>query len=83
MSVGMSKRVYKEMVKEMNIIASQEDASQQQRASEVCDHSFIFLCTCTNLFIILNTNFQLFCCRKENKMEPNQHIRQDDKEKKG
>jgi hypothetical protein len=64
----------------MNIIASQEDASQQQRASEVCDHSFIILCK-SNLFIILNTIFQLFCCRKENKMEPDQHIRQDNKEK--
>jgi hypothetical protein len=29
MLVGMSKRVYKEMVKEMNIITSREDASQQ------------------------------------------------------
>ena len=64
----------------MNLIASHEDASQQQCALEVCDHSFILLCT-LNLFIILNTNFQLFCCTKENKMEPNQHIRQDDKEK--
>ena len=82
MSVGISKRVYKEMVKEMNIIASQEDASQQQRASEVCDHSFILLCT-SNSFIILNTNFQLFCCKKENKLEPIQHIRHDDKEEKG
>jgi len=27
MPVGMSKKVYKEMVKEMNIIASHEDAS--------------------------------------------------------
>jgi hypothetical protein len=77
----MSKRVYKEMVKEMNIIASHEDAFQQQRASKVCDHSFILLWT-SNLFIILNVIFQLFCCRKEKKMEPNQHIRQDDKEKK-
>jgi hypothetical protein len=51
MSVGMSKKVYKEMVKEMNIIASQEEASQQQRASEVCNHSFILLCT-SNLIII-------------------------------
>jgi hypothetical protein len=51
MPVGMSKRVYIEMVKEMNIIASQEDVSQQQRASKVCDHSFILLCT-SNLFII-------------------------------
>jgi hypothetical protein len=33
MSIGMSKRVYKKMVKEMNIIASQGDASQQQRPS--------------------------------------------------
>ena len=51
MLVGMFKRVYKEKVKEINIIASQEDASQQQRASEVHDHSFILLCT-LNLIII-------------------------------
>jgi hypothetical protein len=35
MPVGMSKKVYKEMVKEMDIIASQEEPSQQQRASNV------------------------------------------------
>jgi hypothetical protein len=33
MSVGMPKKVYKEMVKEMNIISSHVDASQQQHAS--------------------------------------------------
>jgi hypothetical protein len=33
MLVGMSKKVYKVIVKEMNIIASQEEASQQQHAS--------------------------------------------------
>ena len=32
MSVGMSKKVYKEMVKEMDIIALWEEPSQQQRA---------------------------------------------------
>ena len=37
-SVGMSKKVYKEMEKEMNIIASREEGYQQQRASEVCNH---------------------------------------------
>ena len=31
-------KVYKEMVKEMNIIALQEESSQQQRASEVSKH---------------------------------------------
>ena len=37
--VGMSKKVYKEMVKEMDKIASQEEPSQQQRASNViCNH---------------------------------------------
>jgi hypothetical protein len=50
MPIGMSKKVYKEMVKEMNIIASQEEASQR-RASEVCNHSFILLCT-SNLIIL-------------------------------
>jgi hypothetical protein len=35
MLVGMSKKVYKEMVKEMDIIASQKDPSQQQHASNV------------------------------------------------
>ena len=40
MPVGMSKKVYKEMVKEMNKITSQEEPSQQQRASNViCNHS--------------------------------------------
>ena len=38
MLVGMYKKVYKDMVKEMDIIASQEDPSQQQRASNVCNH---------------------------------------------
>jgi hypothetical protein len=38
MSVGMFKKVYKEMVKEIDIIASQEELSQQQRASNVCNH---------------------------------------------
>ena len=42
MLVGMSKKVYKEMVKELDIIASQEELSQQQRASNVCNH-WIFL----------------------------------------
>ena len=35
MPVGMSKKVYKEMVKEMDKIASQEEPYQQQRASNV------------------------------------------------
>ena len=38
MPLGMSKKVYREMVKKMNIIASRDDPSQQQRASEVCHH---------------------------------------------
>ena len=39
MLVGMSKNVYKEMVKEMDKIASPEEPSQQQRASNViCNH---------------------------------------------
>ena len=39
MPVGMSKKVYKEMVKEMDKIASQDEPSQQQRASNViCNH---------------------------------------------
>ena len=39
MPVGMSKKVYKEMVKEMDKIASQEEPSQQQHASNViCNH---------------------------------------------
>ena len=37
--VRMSKKVYKEMVKEMDKISSQENPSQQQRASNViCNH---------------------------------------------
>ena len=35
MIVGMSKKVYKEMVKEMEKNASREEPSQQQRASNV------------------------------------------------
>ena len=39
MRVGMSKKVYKEIVKDMDKIASQEESSQQQRASNViCNH---------------------------------------------
>ena len=39
MPIGMSKKVYKEMVKEMDIIASHEEPFQQQRASNViCNH---------------------------------------------
>ena len=35
MPVGMAKKVYKDMVKEMDKITSQEEPSQQQRASNV------------------------------------------------
>ena len=42
MPVGMSKNVYKEMVKELDIIASQDELYQQQHASNVCNH-WIFL----------------------------------------
>ena len=39
MLVGMSKKVYKEMVKEMDKIASLEEPSQQQLDSNViCNH---------------------------------------------
>ena len=39
MPVGMSKKVYKEMVKEMDKIASLEEPSQQLLASNViCNH---------------------------------------------
>ena len=39
MPVGMSKKVYKDMVKEMDKIAAQEEPSQQQHASNViCNH---------------------------------------------
>ena len=39
MLVGMSKNVYKEMVKEMDIISLHEEPSQEQRASNVvCNH---------------------------------------------
>jgi hypothetical protein len=37
-------KVYKEMVKEMSIIASQDEPSQQQHASNTCIHQ-LFLCT--------------------------------------
>ena len=35
MPVGMSKKVYKEMIKEMDKIASREEPSQQKCASNV------------------------------------------------
>ena len=78
MWVGMSKKVYKEMVKEMDKIASQEELSQQQRASNVICNYWIFRSLGT-----LNINFQEFSCRKEKKMEPSQHIKHNDKEEKG
>ena len=43
MPVGMSKKVYKEMVKEMDIIASHKEPPQQQRASNVICNNWIFL----------------------------------------
>ena len=42
-SVGVCKKVYKESVKEIDIIASQEDPSQQQHASNVWNHYFLGL----------------------------------------
>ena len=42
MPVGMSKKVYKEMVKEMDKITSQEEPSQQQLASNVICNNWIF-----------------------------------------
>ena len=42
MPVGMSKKLYKEMVKEMDKIASREEPSQQQRASNVICNHWIF-----------------------------------------
>ena len=43
MPAGMSKNVYKGMVKEMDKNASQEEPSQQQRASNViCNHWFFW-----------------------------------------
>ena len=38
MSVGMSKKVCKEMVKEMDIIASHEEPSQQCASNVRCNH---------------------------------------------
>ena len=77
MPIGMSKQVYKEMVKQTSIIASQQEPSQQQCESNVCIHRF-FLCT-QNLIIKCNINFQLFCCCIIKKMEHVLHIGRDDK----
>ena len=53
MPVGMSKKVYKEMVKEMDIIASHEEPYQQQRASNViCNHWIFWLGTINKQFSI-------------------------------
>jgi hypothetical protein len=41
MSIGMSTKVWKNIVKEINIIVSQEEPSQLQCASEACNHLFI------------------------------------------
>ena len=38
--IGMSKKVYNEMFKEMDIIASQEEPSQLECALNVCNHLF-------------------------------------------
>ena len=43
--VGLSENVYKEMVKEMYILALQEGSSQQQRASNVWNLWFLWLYT--------------------------------------
>ena len=42
MLVGMSKKFYKDMVKEINIIALQEESCQQKHASNVGNHELIF-----------------------------------------
>ena len=69
--VGISKKVYKEMVKEMDKIASLEEPSQQQLASNViCNHSFFRSLAKKINNLALNINFQVFSCRKEKKMEP-------------
>jgi hypothetical protein len=64
------------MVEEMSIIALQTELSQQQ-----CPLNYVvidfFLCT-KILITTWNINFQFFyCCIKEKKMEPIQHIKQD------
>jgi len=38
MLVGISKKLYKEIIKEMNKITLREEPSQQQCALEVCNH---------------------------------------------
>ena len=53
MPVGISKKVYKEMVKEMDIIALHKEPSQQQRASNViCNHLVFRLGTINKQFSI-------------------------------
>ena len=84
MPIGISKKVYKETVKEMDKIALQEEPSQQQRASNViCNHWIFRSLDTINKQFSININFQVVSCRKEKKMEPIQHIKQDDKEEKG
>jgi hypothetical protein len=68
MMVGMSKKMYKEMVKEMNIIASWEDSHPNNSAHWMYAIIYFFLLCIENLTIAWNTYFQLFYCRKEKKM---------------
>ena len=42
MPVGMSKKVYKEMFKEMDKVSSQEEPSKKQRTSNVICNHWIF-----------------------------------------
>ena len=53
MPIGMSRKVYKEMVKEVDKIASQEEPYQQQCASNViCNHVIFRLGTINKQFNI-------------------------------
>jgi hypothetical protein len=64
----------------MNIIVSQEEPSQLQYALEVCSHLFI-------LFMYIKFNYHMkyyfsnvLLHKRKKKIEPIQHIRQDDQE---
>ena len=71
MLVRMSKKVYKEMVKDMDKIASQEEPSQQQCASNViCNHWIFQSLGAINKQFSIKLIFKYFLAEKQRKWNP-------------